>query len=398
MTRTADAVVIGGGVTGASIAYHLVARGVRRVAVLERRSLASGGTGHSVGIIRQLYPTPETSRMVLRSLRVFQRFGEAVGGESGYVGCGVLIGVSPAMRARLEASVATQRALGIRAEVLEPGAVARVEPRIDPAGLGAVLWEPESGYGDPTAVTHGYAAAARRLGATIEQGAEVIAIRTTAGRVVGVDLAAGDRIDAPVVVNAAGLWAPAVARLAGVDLPIVVGRHPVFVVERARDFGPPHAVYLDLAGGAYVRPETGGLTLTGSLTDDEAEHPMDPEALGGHVTLEEAGPVLERTARALPALHEARYRRGWAGAFAITPDWMPILDRTPLDGFFVAAGMSGHGFKLAPAVGETMAALITGAAPPVDATPFRLVRFASHATAGTFVASYLGAPSEAGRP
>jgi glycine/D-amino acid oxidase-like deaminating enzyme len=393
VTRTADVAVIGGGVTGVSVAWHLAALGVRDVLVLERSVLAAGGTGRSVGIIRQLYPTPETSRMVLRSLRVLQRFDEVVGGDSGYVGCGVLIGVAPAMRSRLEANVATQRTIGIRAEILEPGEVARVEPRIDPNGVGAVLWEPESGYGDPTAVTHGYARAARRLGVRIEQGAEVVAIDTVGGRVRGVSLASGDRVAAPVVVNAAGLWSPAVARLAGVELPIVVGRHPVFVVERDEAFGPPHVVYLDLAGGAYVRPETGGLTLTGSLTDDETEHPMDPERLGGDVTLDEAGAVLERTSRALPRLGQARYRRGWAGAFDITPDWMPILDRTPVAGLFIAAGMSGHGFKLAPAVGEMMAGLITGGATPVDPTPFRLDRFASRDAAGTFVASYLGAPA-----
>src|SRR5207247_5832418 len=144
MTRTADVVVIGGGVTGISLAFHLTGLGVRRVLVLERRFLAAGGTGHSVGIIRQLYPTPETSAMVLRSLRVFQRFRDVVGSEAGYVGCGALIGVSPAMRPKLETTLAVQRALGIRAELLEPDDVARVEPRVDPAGLGAVLYEPES--------------------------------------------------------------------------------------------------------------------------------------------------------------------------------------------------------------------------------------------------------------
>src|SRR5438876_7121770 len=166
MTRTADVVVIGGGVTGASLAFHLTGLGLGRVLVLERRCLAAGGTGRSVGSIRQLYPTPEASAMVLRSLRVFQRFGDAVGGEAGYVGCGTLIGVSPAMRPKLESTLAVQRALGIRAELLEPDDVARVEPRIDPAGLGAVLYEPESGYGDPTGVTLGYADAARRRGAS----------------------------------------------------------------------------------------------------------------------------------------------------------------------------------------------------------------------------------------
>jgi sarcosine oxidase subunit beta len=138
-----------------------------------------------------------------------------------------------------------------------------------------------------------------------------------------------------------------------------------------------------------VRPETGGLTLTGSLTDDETQHPMDPEALGGDVGNDEAVETLERTARSVPRLAEGTFRRGWAGAFDITPDWMPILDEASVTGLWVAAGMSGHGFKLSPAVGEMMAAMMTGAEPPISAAPFRLDRFATAATGGTFVASYL---------
>jgi glycine/D-amino acid oxidase-like deaminating enzyme len=390
MARTADAVIVGGGVTGTSIAFHLASRGVRNILVLERRFLAAGGTGYSVGILRQLYPTTETTRMVKRSLDVFQRFDDAVGGDPRYVACGALIGVSAAMRRRLEQTLALQRSLGVRAEILEPVDLGTVEPRIDPSGLGAVLYEPESGYGDPTAVTLAYAAAARRLGATIAQGVEVLAIHQAAGRVAGVTTSGGDRIDAPVVINAAGLWAPRVAALAGVALPIVVGRHPVFVIERGAGFGPPHIVYLDLAGGSYARPETGGLTLTGSLTDDETRHPMDADGLGGDVGLDEAAPVLERTGRALPLLAEAAYRRGYTGAFDITPDWMPILDETPLAGFWTAAGMSGHGFKLSPAVGEMMAALVTRERPPVEPAPFRHSRFSATGPGGTFVASYLG--------
>lgn len=391
--RTADVVIIGGGVTGVSIAYHLAGLGLRRVLILERKFLAAGGTGRSVGIIRQLYPTPETSQMVLRSLRVFQQFSELVGGESGYVGCGALIGVSPGMQESLEKTLALQRPLGIRAEILKPDEVRRIEGRIDPAGLGAVLYEPESGYGDPSAVTTGYAEAARQRGVSIEQGTEVSAVRKSGGQVAGVVTASGETIDAPVVVNAAGLWAGAVARLVEVELPIVIGRHPVFIIERDPGFGAAHMVYLDLAGGSYLRPETGALTLTGSLTDDESQHPMDPELLGSDTGFEEASEVLARAARALPRLSESRFRQGYAGAFDITPDWMPILDESSVRGFFIAAGMSGHGFKLAPAVGEMMAAIITGATPPVNAAPFRLGRFASRAAGGTFVSSYLSSPT-----
>jgi sarcosine oxidase, subunit beta len=398
--RTADAVIIGGGVTGVSIAFHLAGLGVRRVLVLERRFLGSGGTGRSVGIVRQLYPTRETSEMVFRSLAIFQRFGEAVGGESGFVRTGALIGVSPSMRPALERTLALQKSIGIQAEIVDPADLARIEPRIDPSGLGAVLWEPGSGYGDPSAVTAGFAVAARQRGAVIEQGVEVVAIRREADRVVGVDTASGDRIDAPVVINAAGLWSPRVARLAGVELPIVIGRHPVYTVARDAKFGPAHTVYLDLAGGSYVRPETGNLTLTGSLTDDETQHPMDPELLGSEAGFDEAAAVLARTSRAIPALADARFSGGYAGAFDITPDWMPILDESTVRGFWVAAGMSGHGFKLSPAVGEMMAALVIGTRPPVSREPFRLDRFDASAREGgaTFVSSYLGGGEAGGGP
>ena len=388
--RTADAVIIGGGVTGCSLAFQLAGLGMKRVVILERRFVGAGGTGRSVGIIRQLYPTPETTQMVTRSLGVFERFGDAVGGQSGFVRSGALIGVSAAMRPSLEKTLALQRGLGVNAEILEPSELGRVEPSIDPSALGALLYEPGSGYGDPSAVNTGYADAARKRGVVIEQGQEVTAIHRSDDRVTGVSTASGDRIDAPVVVNAAGLWSPAVGHLAGVELPIIIGRHPVFVLERDPGFGRAHMVYLDLAGGSYVRPETGGFTLTGSLIDDETQHPMDPELLGAEPGFDEAEVALERTSRALPKLADARYARGWAGAFDITPDWMPILDESPLGGFFIAAGMSGHGFKLSPAVGEMMAALITGSPPPVNPAPFRLGRFAGRAVSGTFVSSYLG--------
>ena len=389
MTRTADVVIVGGGITGVSIAFHLAERGVRRVVILERRFLGAGGTGRSVGIVRQLYPLRECTEMVLRSLAAFQDFDARVGGHAPYVACGALIGVAPAMRPALERTLALQRALGVRAELHPPDEMARLEPRFDASGLGALLWEPASGYGDPSAATAGYAEAARRGGVRIEQGVAVTALLVEAGAIAGVRTDTGETIHAPAVVNAAGLWAPEVARMAGLTLPIVIGRHPVFIVERAAGFGPAHPVYLDLAGGTYVRPETGGLTLTGSLTDDERQHPMDPERLGDETGFDEAAQALQRTSRAVPGLAEAKLRQGYAGAFDITPDWMPLLDETPVRGLYVAAGMSGHGFKLAPAVGEMMAARIAGATPPVGLAPFALDRFARAGAEGTFVASYL---------
>ncbi|HEV8310619.1 MAG TPA: FAD-dependent oxidoreductase [Methylomirabilota bacterium] len=392
MIRTADVVIVGGGVTGCSIAFHLAEQGVGSIVILERRFLASGGTGRSVGIMRQLYPTPETSRMVLHSLRVFQNFREVTGGEAGYVQCGAIIAVAPAQRDALAKTLIAQRELGIQARLLSPDDIRELDPRIDPFAVGAAVYEPESGYGDPTGVTAGFAQGARRRGVVIDQMAEVTAIRTAGDRVSGVRTAAGDTIEAPVVVNAAGLWCQHVAEMAGVTLPIVIGRHPVFIIERTAAFGRPHPVYLDLASGTFLRPETGGLTLTGFLDADEPNHPMDPEALGADVPFDEVAAIMERASRCVPALGDARYQRGYAGAFDISPDWMPILDETPVRGFYVAVGMSGHGFKLSPAIGRLMADLITtGRSSLTDLGAFRLDRFAArpHEDVGAFSHSYL---------
>jgi glycine/D-amino acid oxidase-like deaminating enzyme len=390
--RTADVVIIGGGVTGCSIAFHLAEQGVRDVLILERRFLAAGGTGRSVGVMRQLYPTDASSRMVLHSLRVFQNFGEITGGDAGYVQCGALLAVGAGQRDALARTVAAQRELGIDTRLIGPSDIHELDARIDPFAVGAAVWEPESGYGDPTGVTAGFARAAVRAGVRVEQGAEVVALEVAKGAIEGVRLAGGDRVAARTVVNAAGLWSPAVASLAGLTLPIIVGRHPVFVVQRATAFGRPHPVYLDLASGTFLRPETGGLTLTGFLDADETNHPLDPEALGSDVGFDEVARIMERASRCIPALGEAHYQRGYAGAFDITPDWMPILDQTPVRGLYVAAGMSGHGFKLSPAVGRMMADLITRERSDVaDLRDFRLDRFDAvpHDDGGAFSHSYL---------
>src|SRR5205823_12135091 len=136
-----------------------------------------------------------------------------------------------------------------------------------------------------------------------------------------------------------------------------------FVAGPVPGFGAPPLVSHARAGGSSARPKPGNPPPTGALTDAEAEHPRNPALLGSAASCEEASAILERTGRALPRLAEARYRRGYAGAFDITPDWMPILDESPVRGFYIAAGMSGHGFKLAPAVGELMAARIAGTTP-----------------------------------
>jgi sarcosine oxidase subunit beta len=376
VAETADVVVIGGGVTGCSIAYQLVQRGVRRVVVLEKRFLASGATGRSSACIRQHYSTPETCRMILRSLRFFETFAERTGGrDASFVRVGYLLGVGDALREPMKRSVALQQSVGIDTRLVSPREMQEIEPRVRVDDFVLGCYEPAAGYADPAGTTLSLAGAARDGGARILEESEVLGIDVAGGRVTGVRTSRG-AIEAPVVVNAAGVWGDRVARLVGVEVPITVCRHRISFFSRPPEAAAPHPLLYDFVQNIYTRPETGGLTLVGPL-ESAAEDPVDPDRYSEGVSFEETAEAMERAVHRFPVMEQGEVAKGWAGCFDITPDWHPILDESPVGGFFLAVGFSGHGFKLSPAVGEMMAALVTeGKSPADDVHAFRLSRFA----------------------
>lgn len=359
MTETADVVVIGGGSTGASIAFHLAERGVRRVVLLEKGALASGPTGRSTAIVRQHYSNEVTARMALESLRVFQTWGDRIGGTCGFVRTGFLVGVREEDRPALEGNVALQRGVGIDVRMVAGNELRRLEPQLFTEDLVAAAYEPEAGYCDPVSTTTSLAEAARVRGARIVQGHEVTGVRLERGRVTGVETTAGP-IAAPVIVNAAGPWAHRLAGMVGQKLPIEPSRHPVCAFRRPPDFGRPPMIYADFAHQFYMRPETGELCLVGSIDPGDAAHLADPDRYNEGVDLDTITDFGSRASRRYPALERGFSRGGWAGIYDVTPDWHPVLDELDeVPGFFVAAGFSGHGFKLCPAVGAMMAGLVT---------------------------------------
>ncbi|MGH7266535.1 MAG: NAD(P)/FAD-dependent oxidoreductase [Candidatus Rokuibacteriota bacterium] len=361
MSETADAVVVGGGCTGASIAFHLAERGLGRIVLLEKGALASGPTGRSTAVVRQHYSNEVTARMALESLRAFQAWPDRVGGTCGFVQVGFLVGVREADRPALEGNVALQRAVGIDVRLLSVDDLRRLEPQLFTDDLAAAAYEPEAGYCDPVSTTTSLADAARRRGARVVQGRAVTGIRLERGRVSAVETDAGS-IATPVVVNAAGAWAHRLAALVGVDLPIEPSRHPVCAFRRPADFGRAPAIYVDFVHRFYMRPETGDLCLVGSIDPADAGHLADPDRYDEGAGLETITDFGSRVARRYPALERGFSRGGWAGIYDVTPDWHPILDAIEtVPGFYVAAGFSGHGFKLCPAVGRMMAELITKA-------------------------------------
>lgn len=377
MVPTADVVVIGGGVIGCSIAYHLAHRGVRQVTVLEKSFLASGATGKSSACVRQHYSTPETCRMVLESLRFFETFEERTGGRpASFVRVGYLLGVDDRLRAPMEASVALQQSIGIKTRLVTPEEIREIEPRLRVDDFVAGCYEPESGYADPAQTTSGLAAAARERGARILEQIEVLGILTARGRVTGVRTSGGE-IQTPVVVNAAGIWGDRVGRMAGLEIPITVCRHKISFFARPPHAAGPHPLVYDFVKNIYTRPETGGLTLVGPLDAEEVNDRVDPDRYNEGVTFEETADAMERAAHRFPVMEQGEVARGYAGCFDVTPDWHPVLDHSPVGGFYIAVGFSGHGFKLSPAVGAMMARLvIDGKTPGDDVDAFRLSRFA----------------------
>ena len=378
MARTCDVIVIGAGIMGSSSALQLAQRGLS-VALLDKGYVGHGPTGQSSAIIRQHYSNELTARMALYSLRVFQDFEARIGDECGFRQTGMVVLVEAGDRAGLEANVALQRRVGIRAELLSPEALRELAPGLVTTDLVAAAYEPESGYADPYLAVNAYAQAAKRLGASVLQNTEVTGVRFHGGKVTGVETPGG-RIDAPVVLNCGGAWGARVARLAGVEVPIASCRVQVAYFRRPPGHEAPHPVVLDFLHATYFRPEGDDLTLAGLVDPAEADAVVDPDRYNEGVDFDFISDVGERLGRRYPAMERSESTGGYASLYAVTPDWHPIVDEVPAgSGFYVCSGFSGHGFKLGPAVGVMVAEmLMRESTPQFDPHFFRLGRYAEN--------------------
>ncbi len=381
MSNTYDVIIIGGGINGCSTALELARRGVR-VALVEKDNIGDGPTGKSSAIIRQHYSNELTARMAHYSLGVFQEFDERVGGECGFRRTGFVAIAAAKDHEGLAANVAMQRGVGIRTELLSPEALREIMPGIETADLVAAAWEEDSGYADPYLTVNAYAAAAKRAGARLFTNTAVTAIHQSGGRVTGVATAAmgttaGDLL-APVVVNCAGPWGARVARMAGIEIPLVACRVQVSFFKRPAGEEAIHPVVVDFIQATYFRSETGGLTLVGLVDPAEADAIVNPDRYAEGVDTAFILDSGERLIRRYPAMERSASAGGYAALYDVTPDWHAIIDESPPgSGFYHCVGASGHGFKLGPAVGRLVADRVLGEADPLfDSRLFRLGRFA----------------------
>ena len=374
-----EIIVVGAGAIGSSIAYHLAALGHTEVALVDRGGVAGGPTGRSSAIIRQNYSNELTARLALESVRFFQTFAERTGDDCGYraTGCVSLAGVEE--QAALATNVALQQRVGIDVRVVGLDDVRTLAPGISVEGVAAATYEAAAGYADPVLTAQGLVEAARARGVRVRLHAAALGVRVAGGRVTGVETSAG-LLSAAVVILASGPWTNTLLAPLGASLPIRVTRHPVCIYERPDDFLGLHPVVGDFPNGVYLRAEGERLTLAGSL-DIGPDDDVDPDAFATGSSYDEAATLGELAARRYPALGRATSRGGWAGVYDVTPDWHPVVDEMgEARGLYVAAGTSGHGFKLAPALGEHIARLLIGdALARTQLRPLRRSRFAEGA-------------------
>jgi sarcosine oxidase subunit beta len=376
MPVVCDFLIVGGGVIGSSIAFHLAQRRVGSVLLLEKSYLGAGSSGKSGAIIRQHYSNRLTASMAQKSLRVFQQFEQIVGGPPVFTHTGMVLVVNQRDRAGLESNVTMQRELGIDVRLISAQELTDIDPNARLAEDELAAYEAEAGYVESVQVVASLAEAAHRHHADIREGVQADALVIERGKIIGVDTNEG-RYLSNCVILATGPWAAQLAHQAGIKLPVQACRTQVALFRKPTDFGRRCAIYGDFVQGIYFKPTHGDILHAGSLAGEEINDPVDPDnyneaADGGWLP-----GVRQRLSRRYPGMHRGFGRGGFGALYGITPDWHPILDKLPgLEGGWCAVGFSGHGFKMSPIVGQLMTELILdGKASTLDVAPLRFGRF-----------------------
>ncbi|CAN5653305.1 FAD-binding oxidoreductase [soil metagenome] len=384
-----DVIVIGAGVIGSSVAYHLARAGCKRVLVIDRGLIGNGTTSQSSGILRTHYSVAENVALAKASWTVFNDFANYLQDEdaaSGLVKCGYLIASpdGPKLPA-LRDALAGQQAMGIEVNLLDAARATALLPiaRFDDAAL--IGYEPEAGFADAYLTASSFARTARRLGVKFKEGVEVQGLLIDDGRVTGVKSAQGD-FTAATVVSTQNIWAREIETWTGISTPVGAERHAVLALEGPQHYTFAMPVYKDLAsaGMLYCRSYGGTQMLVSEGT--VGEQLAEPDNQPGDISMDYMIDVGEQVAQRFPSFSEAGVASSWTGVYDVTPDWNPVLGRLPeLPGLVVGYGFSGHGFKLSPAVGRLLANEALGLPNDISLAPYALERFRTgHALVGKY--------------
>lgn len=372
----AEAVIIGGGIIGASIAYHLAKKGLSDVVLLERELFfGAESTAKCAGGIRAQFTTPVNIQLSLLSIEHFKRFSEEMDLPVDFRQVGYMfMSTTPANWELARKNAELQRRYGVPVEALTPDRIKEMVPALETSDLVGAHFCPIDGLGDPHGFLQGYLKAARKLGVRVLNQRPVTGFVTDHGRITAVRTPQGD-IATDLVINAAGAWAGQVGQLLGLDVPIVPIRRQIATTDAMPWIDPNWPMMVDNGSGVYMHPEGAGL-LMGMA--NKAEPPGFNTNLDEDFTTEI---VLAAVAR-LPRLEEGSIATAWAGLYEVTPDHHPIIGRHPeVPNCMIAAGFSGHGFMHAPATGQVVAELVVDGKPSIDLSALRIERFSeNHAT------------------
>jgi len=375
-----DVVIIGGGIMGASTAYHLARRGCTDVVVLESGEMFGlGSTGLNAGGIRYQFATKVNVELSKVSIGMMERFADEMGQEVGLRRCGYLFMLDrEADLAQFRANVALQNSLDVPSRVVSAAEISELAPEVDVSGIIGGTWCPLDGLVDPNGLLQGYVSNARRLGATLLTGTPAIGIDVVDGSVRRVVTKTGS-IETPTVVIAAGPWSAQIGAMAGIDLPIQPIRRQIAVTGAIPGLRADFPFVIDFSRSLYFHREGNGI-LTGMSNRDEPagfDTRVDPDWRLHHV---------ENAMQRLPLLADAEIVAEWAGLYEVTPDDQPILGRIPhVNGLLACAGFSGHGLMHGPAAGMLMAEeILDGRAHTIDIDPLRWSRFELGVGAGEY--------------
>jgi glycine cleavage system aminomethyltransferase T/glycine/D-amino acid oxidase-like deaminating enzyme len=378
----ARVVIIGGGVIGASVAYHLTALGWTDVLLLEQGQLSCGTTWHAAGLVGQLRASEAGTRLVQYSTRLYERLEAETGQATGFRRCGGLtVARTPERMAALRRTEATAQAYGIDCELISAREAARRYPLLRAEDLAGAVWLPGDGRADPVDLTAALARGARQRGAVIRERVRVTGITSHGGRAAGVRTDRGE-VAAEVVVNCAGQWAKQVGALAGVTVPLHSAEHFYVVTEQIAGVHPDLPVLRDPDGWTYFKEETGGLVVGGFepaakpwVAPEELPYPFEFQLLGED--WEHFSVLMDSAVHRLPVLADTGIRKFYNGPESFTPDNQFLLGEAPeLAGFFVGAGFNSVGIACAGGAGLALAQWITDGQPDADLTSVDIRRFA----------------------
>jgi 4-methylaminobutanoate oxidase (formaldehyde-forming) len=371
-------VVIGGGVVGCSVAYHLAERGVTDVVVVERQSLTHGSTWHAAGLVGQLRTSSSLTQLMSQSVQTYQGLEQATGYATGWHGVGSLrLASSPQRWEELKRLAATGRSFGFEVELVSPGEAAALFPLLDLTGVHGATWVPTDGYVDPSQLTHAFATGARAAGVRIVQSCRVESVERAGRRVTAVVTDQG-RVECDTVVNATGMWGAETARLAGVDVAVSAVEHQYVVTEKRADIPADLPTLRDPDARFYLKPEGGALVIGGWEDGTRAPWRTIPRDLGPDLfapDLERFEPLGESAGARIPLFAELGIQTWVNGPIPFSPDAEPLMGVTEdLDNLFHCCGFSA-GIAAAGGAGQAMAAWIIDGDPGLDLWPFDVRRF-----------------------